>query len=161
MAVYIIIENIKNPICAEIKQVFNKNGYITSTKNTLKSIISSSIFKKLIKRGLYKNIESGLNKTDNRFSIHRLVSCLYYSILGLEVHHLSKRTNENHIWNLVPLESSIHDEVDNAEIIKGFYIALEQEEIIQKQQFKSIKQTVACNKNLILEILKLRCQNES
>lgn len=150
---FLIIENIKNPIIKELKTLKNKDGYIVVSKKDFSQKISLKIRKKLAKRGICFTVENGL-KCNKYFCLHRLVACLYFDCIGLEVHHINKNTLCNSILNLVPLTPDFHKLVDN-DLKNGENFAKDvQNHLFSKK--KKRNQTVANSDNVICEILKYK-----
>lgn len=109
----IIVENCKNPSIIEINKFKGKsNVYERFNKNALKTHLEPKAFNTLINNGLFQNLESGKSIIDNITTMHRLSSCIYSNISGLEIHHGNKRKCSNQISNLTPIEKSLHDEID-------------------------------------------------
>lgn len=127
----------------------HKDDYIRMYKNNLKNIIPSKLFKKLCKRGLYKNIKSANNNYDNRIVVHRLVACIHYEILDKEIHHMNKIRSDNWIGNLLPVTTKKqHDKADD-----NFEYAQQ-----LKREFDAIKptrNTVANNSEVVIDILEM------
>ena len=109
----ILVENCKNPSIVEINKFKGKtNVYERFNKNALKTHLEPKTFNTLINNGLFQNLESGKSIIDNITTMHRLSSCIYSNISGLEIHHGNKRKCSNQISNLTPIEKSLHDEID-------------------------------------------------
>ena len=88
---HIIVENIKNPKVVNLSQVRNDDNYVVFRKHDLcRQLGLLNLYTYLVNNGLYKNIDAGLNKYNNQFSIHRLVFCIYLDIKNREIHHISK-----------------------------------------------------------------------
>lgn len=149
----IIIENVENSYAIEFSTKFNKDGYVLASKRRLKNQLPRELYDFLIKRGLNKDLEIGLEgKSD--FLVHRLVACLYYNILGLEVHHFDTTPINNYIWNLVPVEENVHDEWKKLDLYEEFYLALEKEAEMKRKYYTDEYSTKASN--AVIDILKLK-----
>jgi len=157
---YVLIENIKKPIIVELKRASHVDNYVVFMKKNLRDNIPVDLYNSFVERGLCSNIENGRKEADLRVGIYRVVLCLYQNILGQDIHHIYKDIELNDITNIVPLEVSPHKRIDKIEIEKGIAESL----AIQKEQkckiFKE-KQTLANNKEIILELLKMKLQQIS
>ena len=109
----LLIENCKKPSIIVINKFKGKsNIYERFNKSSLKTNLEPKAFNTLINNGLFQNLESGRSIIDNITTMHRLSSCIYSNILGLEIHHGNKRKCSNQISNLTPIAKSLHDEID-------------------------------------------------
>lgn len=150
----IIIENIENPMVIEFTTKINQKGYITASKKRLKKQLPQWLYKFFILRGLNIDLETGWNG-ESDFLVSRLVACLYYNILGLEVHHWDYLpTENNYIWNLVPVEEEVHDYWKTLDRTEEHYLALAQEAKLKKKYFQGENGTKASN--AVIKILKLK-----
>jgi hypothetical protein len=103
---------------------------------------------------LYEKLESAKNNNDNQFGLHRLVACLYQNTLNHEIHHIDKNNQRNDTCNLVKVKRDKHVWIDKLPISEGKRISIGMQAEQKRIIFKSPRQTLAQNENLILEILK-------
>lgn len=151
--VYIIVENIDMPVFQELKVILNGDKYAVVDKSNFSKILPLKIRKKLAKRGLCSTVDIGL-KTNKYFCLHRLIACLYFNCLNLQVHHINKNISDNHISNLVPLTTDFHKVVDN-DLRNGEAFAKNtQFQLLNK--CKKFNLTVANNENILKEIIELK-----
>ena len=57
--------------------------------------------------GLALSIKVGKN-TKGQCGWHRLIMCLYFCIISLEVHHIDTMVQNNNLLNLTPIEKEEH-----------------------------------------------------
>ena len=107
--IFVIILNSDKDAFFELKHFIS--DYKRFLKNDLKSNLSKKSFKKLVKQGLYMNIESGKNSFNNFCTIQRLVCCIRENILNKEIDHLDENPLNNSIDNLKPQSPIKHREI--------------------------------------------------
>lgn len=151
--IFIIIENILTPIFIELKQVKNKDGYITIDKNFYSKVIPQKIREKLAKRGLCLTYATGM-KNNKSLCLHRLITCLYFNCINKEVHHINKNKIDNYITNLIPLDAISHKRIDN-DLLNGVNFAINEQEQL-KSKLKKTRTTLANNEQILYEILSLK-----
>lgn len=149
----IIIENVENSYNIEFSTKINDDGYVLASKRRLKNQLPKELYDFFIENGLNIDYEVGLNGMSD-FLVHRLVACLYYNILGLEIHHYNYLSTCNHIWNLQPVEPKIHDEWKKLDRDKEFYLAEEKEIEMKKRYFD--REYRSKGNNNVVDILKLK-----
>lgn len=107
----VIVDNIQQPIQLLLDTSYNKGGYIVFNKDKLNAM-PPKLMNKLYKRGLFMSQKK--ERSYNALtSIHRLVSCIDSECIGLAIHHINKRNNDNCIVNLVPVTTSINSQLEN------------------------------------------------
>ncbi len=111
-----------------------------------------------VKDGAYLNGED--SEKESSLYLQRLVATLYYNAVGLFCHHLNKVKGQNDIWNLIPIEKSLHDEIDGwKNFEKGFNKAIEYKKELQIKQFyktNSSRWSLASDEGVIFIIIKLK-----
>ena len=72
LRVYIIVENINNPVTPlNLRASKNTDGYVITKQNLLYQL-PEKLYKKLIDNGLFEKLETAQNDNDSTFSVHRL-----------------------------------------------------------------------------------------
>jgi len=156
LEVYIIVENIKNPIIPLDLKVFdNGRGYIITRQNLLKNL-PEKLHKKLIKNGIFETFKTVYNKSDSTFGIHRLVLNLYTQCLNQKVHHINFCRHFNAICNLINMIKSKHIKIHRLSRKDATLLALKDQNKLKLKLASAPKNTLA--ENLTPEILKLRLE---
>ena len=109
---YFIVENLKDSVIFQLKRTDEQSPYIKFEKKHFRNRVGEKIFDILAKRGLCTQEHIALSSGTNPLSIHRLITCLYQNIIGLEVHHNNKNKADNRISNLSPITHKYHDFLD-------------------------------------------------
>lgn len=155
---YLIIENCKSASSLKLNSKTNNDGYIVFNRFCIEKNISKSLFKKLLKRGLYMNEKAreNVNNLDNLFSLQRLVSCIIEDISNKQVHHINKSVKNNSILNLLPMTKAEHSLLnkDIDYIAKG--------NILFNEHFKQrVNNTICTNDSIIWNFLECKIQGKS
>lgn len=161
MAIYLIVENIKQSGRREIPIEINENGYYKLDRECLIDCLPQQVFSELIKRGIYINGKDSLK--DSNVYIQRFVPSLYYNMVELEGHHLMKNKAQSDILHIIPLKTGIHQQIDRlTDIQKGIDKSIEQEKELQIIQFGKKPQRRLQNRATVIEsILKLKVSGKS
>lgn len=153
---HVLIENIKAPKQINLIQVPNEDNYIVFKKHDLcRQLRNHKIYKILANNGLYKNIDAGLNKNNNHFSIHRLVFCIYLDIKNREIHHIDKdNETRNDICNLIRVFEDSHDTLDGKDLSVSIPMSLRIQNRHKRKIFKQPRNTLTQNNAVIEAFLK-------
>ena len=141
----------------EIDASVNPANYIVISKEFLQKILPARLYKIFVNNGLALSIKVGKN-TKGQCGWHRLIMCLYFCIISLEVHHIDTVVRNNNLLNLTPIEKeehiAIHTISNKKELIKqginvrNAYI----------RYFNGLKrQTLVNNEEIVLSVLKAKC----
>ena len=155
MKIFMLIENIPNPILIELERAKNPK-YPTYGKDSVRNFIPTDLYNTLASNGLFEKLKTAHNEHDSEFGIYRLQYCLYANILGNEIHHIDKQKKNNKLKNLVKMKLRFHRKVDNMPIPEGIRVSLAEQLKQRKEIFKPKKQTLARNAKLIVQILQLK-----
>lgn len=144
----------------EIATSNNYSNYIVVNKEFLQRILPAKLYKIFVNNGLALSVKVGINEK-GQCSWHRLVMCLYFSILSYEVHHIDTDEQYNSVINLTPIEKeehiAIHTINNKKKLIKqglnirNAYI----------RYFNGLKrQTLVNNEEIVLSVLKAKCSGK-
>ena len=160
----LIVENQENSKFIHLNCIKNKGNYIIFRKNNLKNNIEDKLYQTLVNRGLYKTINTGISILDSYTLISRLCACITYNnCLEKEIHHIkpiSNISNENHIFNLLPLDVDTHriiGDLDIDESIKKSYQLLKDFKNCEPRYYNTLQR----NEDLIFEFLELKTKNKT
>lgn len=154
LKIYIIVENINNPIKPLDLQAFkNSHGYIVTKQSLLKNL-PEKLYKKLIDSGIFEKLETAQNQKDSTFSIHRLVLSLYTWCLNQKVHHINYCRGFSAICNLINLIKQKHNKLHRSSKDNAKIESLKAQNKLKRKLVKPRKNTLA--ENSILELLKLK-----
>ena len=155
---YLIIENCKSANYLKLNSSTNNDGYIVSNRFCIEKYMNKSLFKKLLKRGLYMSIDARENvkNLDNLFSLQRLASCIADDISSKEVHHINKSVTNNSILNLLPMTKAEHSLLGNDcdYITKG-------NKLFNEHFKQRVNNTIGTNDLLIWDFLECKIQGKS
>lgn len=158
--IYVVTHNLEGFECRWSNAIKN-NGYDKISRDFLKDLLPNG-FGILVKRGSYQSGKD--SPKESSLYLHRVIAGLYYNIVGKEIHHLNKIETQNDIWNLVPMEQGIHQEIDGwKDFEKGFNRSIELKKELQIAQFfkeyesqSRAKWSNQSSDGVILMILKLK-----
>ncbi len=125
---------------------YNNGGYIVFNKDKLNPL-PPKLINKLYHKGLFMSYK---NRRDYNAltSVHRLVSCIDDECIGLAIHHINKRNNDNCIVNLVPVTTSIHSKLEN--MYRGLHASYETM-LREGYRLKEIQEKKKTNKKMYLK----------
>ena len=156
LRVYIVVENINNPILPLDLQVFkNYSRYIVTKQNLLKNL-PKKLYKKLIDNGIFEKLETAQSVKNSTFSVHRLVLSLYTECLNQKVHHIDYRRGFNAIYNLINVIESKHIKLHKLDKKVAIIESIKEQNKL-KLKLASLKRNTLAE-NLIPEMLKLRLE---
>ena len=161
----LIVENQENSKFIHLNCIKNKGNYIIFRKNNLKNNINDRLYQTLINRGLYKNLNAGLSSLNSFALISRLCACITYThCLNKEIHHINpinNISNENHIFNLLPVDENIHKIISNLDIKDGIKESYQLIKNLKDSEQIKYYNTLQRNEDLIFEFLEIKTKNKT
>lgn len=153
---HMLVENIKKHKLISLSQARNDDNYIVFQKHNLcRQLKNVKIYNCLANNGLYQSSDAGIISKNNRFSIHRLVFCLYLDIKNREIHHITKDIEaRNDICALIRVFRHSHDVLNRKSLEISVPMSLRIQNRHKQKIFKLPRNTLTQNNAVIEAFLK-------